>query len=341
MFGSDNQAGAHPAVIEAIAAANHGRAGSYGSDPWTDAARVELARVFETNDFDFCPVSTGGAANGLALSALCPSWGAVVCHVEGHVYCDEGSGPELFTSGARLLPVGQRSALLSGADIEAVAARFDPAFVHGLQPRAISFTNLSEVGLAYDGGQTAELCAAARAQGWGVHLDGARFANAVSATGSAPADLTWRAGVDVLCLGLTKTGAMMAEAVILFGKARSASFGYQRKRAGQLMSKQRYLSAQFAALLKDDLWLQLAGRANGRAAELAQVLEAAGLALATPAQGNEVFAVLSDDQAQALAAAGVQTYPWPSLGIGVHRFVAAWSTTADDVALVQRTLKSR
>ncbi|MCU0882201.1 MAG: beta-eliminating lyase-related protein, partial [Hyphomonadaceae bacterium] len=206
------------------------------------------------------------------------------------------------------------------------------------QPRAISFTNLSETGQAYGAEETAALCAAAGARGWGVHLDGARLANAVAATGAAPADLTWRAGVDVLCLGLTKTGAMMAEAVIVFGAARDASMAYRQKRAGQLVSKQRYLSAQIAALLEGGLWLELAAHANAMATGLASALQAAGVTLAVQPDGNEVFAVLSVQQAAALASQGVTCYPWHSLGSGVYRFVAGWTSTPEDVALVQRTL---
>jgi threonine aldolase len=340
MFGSDNQAGAHPSVMAAVAAANEGRAGSYGADPWTARARAALATVFETDDFDSYYVATGGAANGLALSLLCPSWGAVVCHAEGHVICDEGTGPELLTGGARLLPVGAPDGKLTPAHLQAAAERHDPAFVHGSQPRAISFTNLSETGQAYSAPETAALCAAAKQRGWGVHLDGARFANAVVATGAAPADLSWRAGVDVLCLGLTKTGAMMAEVVLVFGAARDASSAYRQKRAGQLMSKQRYAGAQVAALLEGGLWLELARHANEVSAKLADVLNNSGIDLAIKPDGNEVFATLSTDQAAKLAEAGVQCYPWPSLGEGVYRFVAGWASSLDDVAFMQRVLKT-
>lgn len=338
MFGSDNQAGAHPVVMAAVAEANAGRAGSYGADPWTARARAAIAATFETDDFDVYPVATGGAANGLALSLLCPSWAAVVCHAEGHVACDEGTGPELFTGGARLIPVGEATGRLTPDLLDSVARRHDPGFVHGIQPRVISVTNLSETGQAYGAGETAALCAAAKAHGWGVHLDGARLANAIAGTGASPADLTWRAGVDVLCLGLTKTGAMMAEAVIVFGAARDPSLAYRQKRAGQLVSKQRFLSAQIAALLEGDLWLELAGHANSIAAGLAKALQAAGVRLVVQPDGNEVFASLTAPQAAALSLAGVTCYPWPSLGPGVHRFVAGWTSTVDDVALVQRAL---
>jgi threonine aldolase len=340
MFGSDNQAGAHPAVLAAVGEANHGRAASYGGDPWTARARAAIASAFETEDFDFYCVATGGAANGLALSLLCPPWGAVVCHAEGHVVCDEGTGPEFFTGGARLIPVGTPNGKLAPALLDTVAGRHDPGFVHGVQPRAISFTNLSETGQAYDAVETAALCAAAKAHGWGVHLDGARLAGALASTGAEPADLTWRAGIDVVSLGLTKTGAMMAEAVIVFGAARNTSLAYAQKRAGQLISKQRFVSAQIAALLENGLWLDLAAHANRVAASLADVFAAAGVRLAVHPAGNEVFAILSPGQAAGLAQAGVQCYPWPSLGQGIHRFVAGWTSSLDDVASVQRALQT-
>jgi threonine aldolase len=342
MFGSDNQAPAHPAVLAAMAAANTGRMGSYGADDWTRRARALVADAFATDDFDLYLVATGGAANGLALSALCPPWGAVVCAPDAHIVVDEGTGPALFTGGAHLLTTGQAGAILTPELIAAVAGSHDPAFVHGHQPRALSLTNLAENGRAIGPARLAALAAAAKAQGWGVHVDGARFGNAVAATGASAAALSWQAGVDVLSLGLTKGGGAIAEALLVFGQARTAALPFLRKRAGQLVSKHRFLAAQVVALLEDGLWLRLAAHANGCAARLSAILARAGIPqLFTgegDGQGNEVFALLTGAQQAALAAAEVGFYPWPVGGPGTVRLVTSWCTTDDEIAAVARAL---
>jgi threonine aldolase len=342
MFGSDNQAPAHPRVLEAILAAGSGRAASYGADATTQRAQALVREVFETSDVDIHLVATGGAANGLALSALCPPWGAVACPPYAHILADEGSGPELFTGGARLLPVGAADAVLTPGDVHALARLHDPGFVHGPQPRVLSFTNLTELGTALDAPATGALAEAARTHGWRVHVDGARFANAVVATGNTPADLSWRSGVDALSFGLTKTGGAMCEAVLLFGAARDPAVAYQRKRAGQLVSKHRYLAAQMVALLEGALWLDLARAANERAGEVRAVLEGAGAVIVSPQAGapagNELFVRLSQCQQARLAAAGIDAYPWPALGEDVLRLVTSWDTPPDAAALVRDAL---
>ncbi len=217
------------------------------------------------------------------------------------------------------------------------------SFVHGMQPRAVSLTNLTETGRAWAPDQLARTCERAHEHGWSVHVDGARFGNAVAASGASPAALSWRAGVDALSFGLTKTGAVMAEAVLLFGKARhDPSLPYARKRAGQLISKHRFLSAQFVAMLQDGLWLRLAAQANAIAEELATVLTAAGVELVfespDTARGNEVFARLDPAAQAALTDVGVSFYPWLPGGPGCCRFVAGWTSTADQVRAVARAL---
>jgi threonine aldolase len=329
MFGSDNQAPAHPAVLAAIAAANEGRAGSYGDDPWTRRAEDLVRDVFATDDLDLLLVTTGGAANGLALSLLCPPWAAVLAHAHAHVLADEGSGPELFTGGARLVGLAPDAPRLMPEHVEAALDAYPRGFVHGPQPRAVTVTNLSEHGLALDAGAMRALGDVCRACDLRLHVDGARLANAVAATSATPADLTWRAGVDVVSLGLTKTGALMAEAVVVFGQTRNGAAGYQRKRAGQLASKHRFLSAQFVAMLEGGLWLDLAGHANAVARALGEALCAKGCALIHPVEGNEVFAVVPEDYRARLEAAGVGFYPWPALGPDACRFVAAWNSSLD------------
>jgi len=338
MFGSDNQAPAHPHVLEAMLAANEGRCGSYGDDPWTVRALDLLYGVFETRDLDAYFVGTGGAANGLALSALCPPWAAILAHPHAHVLEDEGNGPEFFTSGSRLVALGSTGFLVEPEDVEAAAARHSPDFVHGLQPRAVTLTNLSETGQTYSPDHLRAVSAVCKKQGWALHVDGARFANAVVGTGASAAELSWRAGVDAMSFGLTKNGAVAAEILILFGTARTQAAAYLRKRAGQLFSKHRYLSAQAVAMLEGDLWLKLAGHANQMAHDLGARFERAGASLAVPVMGNEVFVRLDTSKVSALQAAGVGFYPWATLGEDVYRFVASWQTTTESVDTVASAL---
>lgn len=338
MFGSDNQAPAHPRVLGAMLAANEGRCGSYGDDPWTAQALDLLYAVFETHDLDAYFVGTGGAANGLALSALCPPWAAILAHPHAHVLEDEGNGPEFFTSGSRLVALGAKGLLVQPEDIEAAAARHSPDFVHGLQPRAVTLTNLSETGQIYSPDHLLAISATCAKQGWALHVDGARFANAVAGTGASAAELSWRAGVDALSFGLTKNGAVAAEILILFGSARAQAAAYLRKRAGQLFSKHRYLSAQAVAMLEGDLWLNLARHANDMAQDLGSCFERAGASLIAPIAGNEVFVRLDSNKVAALQAAGVSFYPWATLGEDVYRFVASWQTTSTCVETVKKAL---
>jgi threonine aldolase len=325
MYGSDNQAPVHPAVMAALAAANDGAMPSYGADPWTIRAEALARQLFETEDLDIVFVATGGAANGLALSVLCPAWAAVLAHGDAHIIADEGAGPEFFTGGARMIGLAADAPRLTSEHLRAAASHYTKAFVHGPQPRAVSITNLAENGLAWRPAQIAALAEVCKAEGWGLHMDGARFANAVAGTGARPAELTWRAGVDALSFGLTKNGAMACEAVVLFGKARSEAMPYLRKRAGQLFSKHRYLSAQFVAMVEDGLWLRLAEGANASARALAETLVADGATLLHAVDGNEVFARLSDAHQARLSAEGIGFFPWAAMGEGACRFVARWS----------------
>jgi threonine aldolase len=339
MFGSDNQAPAHPKVLEALIEANSGRVGSYGEDPWTQRAKTQIARTFDTEDFDFYCVATGGAANGLALSALCTPWGAVLTHSQSHLLHDEGTGPEFFTSGARMVGLGADAAKLTPAALEDAAKRYSKANVHGLQPQVVSIANLSESGLTYTPAEIAALSAVCKTQGWFLHVDGARFANALVWAGASASELTWRAGVDALSFGLTKTGGLACEAVILFGPARRASMGYLRKRAGQLLSKHRLFGAQFVGMLEGDLWLELARHANAMAQSLGDALARHGASLFHPIQGNEVFVRLTDTHVSQLTKAGIGFYPWVVSGEqDVYRFVTCWQTSQEDVDAVKLAL---
>jgi threonine aldolase len=282
-------------------------------------------------------VSSGTAANALALSLICPPHGAIACHEEAHVERDERGAPEFYTGGAKL-------SLLPGAhakiDVAALKSRLDasrPAFVHETPVFALSLSNLTECGAAYSVEETAERAALARAHGL-IHLDGARFANALVSTGASPAELSWRAGVNLMSFGATKNGAIGCEAILLFGEARrlAPELLVRAKRAGHMPPKMRFLGAQMAAYLKDGLWLKLAAQANASARSLADILVDAGGTLAHPVDGNEVFCRLPARAADRLTAAGASFYPWLD---GSHRFVCSWTTAKSEVAAAEAALK--
>src|SRR6185312_1799022 len=245
------------------------------------------------------PVATGTAANALALAALTPPWGAIYCHEAAHIQSDECGAPEFFAAGAKLLPLAGEDAKLMPATVE--AALLERGVVHHVQPSALSISQATEAGTLYRPAEIAALGALARRHGLALHMDGARFANAVAALGCAPADLTWRAGVDALSFGATKNGALAAEAVIFFDPAKAADLAYRRKRAGHLFSKMRFLSAQLDAYLADGLWLRNARHANAMAARLGQGLaRLPGARLVHPVEANEVFVELAEASIAAL-----------------------------------------
>lgn len=337
MFASDNTAPIHPAVMAAIAAANEGPAPSYGADPITARAVAAVQGVFETDAAVFF-TATGTAANALALAAACPPWGAVICHRHAHIAEDEAGAPEFYTGGAKLLLVEGAHAKLTPEALAAEAAKWSRAWVHGAQPFVVSITQASESGVCYRPEEVSALAAVCRAHGLKLHLDGARLANALAFTGAAPADLTWRAGVDLLSFGLTKNAAMAAEAVIAFDPAAAAALPHLRKRAGHLLSKHRYVAAQMAALLEDGLWLRLAAHANAVAQGLAGMLARTGAEILHPVEANAVFARLPPALSAALTAAGALHYPWAADGPDAYRFVAHWASDPGALAALEAAL---
>lgn len=311
IFGSDNVVGACPQVMDAIVKANLGAEASYGADRWSDQAKRTISEVFEC-DTEVFFVSTGTIANSLALSALVPPWGSVLCHQDGHIAVDESTAPELLTGGARLIPLGRGTGKLSLATLEEALA-YEPHLPHNVAPHALSITQANEWGLVYTPEEVTALAGRAHAAGLKVHMDGARFANAVAALGCTPADITWRAGVDVLCLGASKNGALMAEAVVFFNRELAKDFTFRIKRAGQMAAKGRFFGAQFCGWFEHGLWLELARHANAMASRLAGgLLALPGVRLAWPTQANEVFAILPVSMADALRAAGAGFYEWPA-----------------------------
>jgi len=337
-FASDNAAPVHPAILAAMTAANHATAPSYGADPWTKAVEAKLSALFET-DCAVLLVATGTAANALALSALTPPWGAVIAHRHAHIVEDEACAPEFFTGGARLLLADGPHAKLTPQAVADEADRYSRAWVHGAQPFAVSITQASESGACYRPEEIAAIAEVCRARGLALHMDGARFANAVAFTGAAPADLSWRAGVNMLSFGATKNGAMAVEAVLSFGADAQRALPHLRKRAGHLISKHRYLGAQMLAYLEDGLWLRLAAHANAMAARLAAGLTQRGRSLLHPVEANEVFALLAPGDRERLERIGALCYSWPADGPQAHRFVCAWSTTAVEVEAALRALE--
>ncbi|MCW4462553.1 beta-eliminating lyase-related protein [Sphingomonas sp. BT-65] len=314
-FFSDNAAPACPEVLAALAKANV-QDTAYDGDALSQSLDARFSELFGT-EVAVLWVPTGTAANCLALASLCPPYGGVVCHREAHIQADEAGAPEFFTHGAKLLLAQGPGAKLTPAAIRAVIDPIKPG-VHWVQPHAISITNVTEYGLAYAPDEVAAIGALARERGLGLHMDGARFANAVVHLGCSPADLTWRAGVDALSFGFIKNGGMGAEALIFFRPDLADAARIRRKRAGHLQSKGRFLAVQLLALLEDELWLRNARAANAGAALLGQAAEGR---LAHPVESNAAFVNLTAEEAAALRTRGFEFYDWAP---GMVRLVVSW-----------------
>ncbi len=326
-FYSDNTATACEEVLEAIRAANVGHAKAYGDDEWTRRLDAAFSAFFDTDARAFA-VATGTAANSLALATLCPPYGAIFAHEEAHIARDECGAPEFFTGGARVITVpGEHGRVPLDALRSALDA--NPTSVHTLQPAAISLTQATELGTVYRPADVRGLAALAHERGLRVHMDGARFANALVQLGSPPAEVTWRAGVDVLSFGATKNGALTAEAVVFFDPKLARDFELRRKRAGHLLSKSRYVTAQLLAYLETGVWRRNAQRANRLAARIG---EAAGSALLHPVEANEVFVRLGEAGKNRLRSQGFEFYDWGPTASGEARFVVSWDQDEAEVA---------
>lgn len=340
-FISDNLAGASAPVMQAMAAANDGFAAGYGNDAWTRRVEGLFADLFEREVAVFL-VTTGTAANSLALASLVQPWGAVLCHHEAHIAADECGAPEFFTGGAKIVGLPGDGCKLAPEVVIDQLARLRAGAVHQVQPQMLSITQATECGLVYRAEEIAALKQAVAPRGLKLHMDGARFANAVAALGCAPAEITWQAGVDVLSFGGTKNGAFAAEAVIVFDPADADEMPWRRKRAGHTLSKGRLIGAQFEGLLASGHWLDLARHANAMARRLADAVASAGkLRLAWACEANEVFLVLPSQAQVALAAQGAQYITWSdgALPAGqalqpgevVGRFVCSFATRIEEV----------
>jgi len=327
-FFSDNAAAVHPQVMDAIIAANQ-LDSPYDGDALSQALDDRFSQVFGTR-VRVLWVATGTAANALALSALCPPHKGVICHKMAHIEQDECGAPGFFMHGAKLILADGEGAKLAPDDIARVLGNIRDD-VHQVQPACVSITNASEYGLVYTPKQVSAIGDLCKAKGLKLHMDGARFANAVASTGAHPADITWRAGVDMLSFGCVKNGGMNAEAIIVFEPTLARELPYLRKRAGQLQSKGRFLAAQLLAMLEDDLWLANAAAANAGAQAIAQ---AAGDRLLYPVEANEVFVRLTAGEAASLRTQGFEFYDWGEMTEegGEARLVTAWDQDAATVA---------
>jgi threonine aldolase len=321
-FFSDNAAPAHPKVLEAIAAANRIDT-AYDGDEWSQRLDGAFSDLFETDVRAFW-VTTGTAANCLALAALCPPYRGILCHKDAHIEVDEAGAPGFFTAGAKLMLLDGDGAKVTPETV-ASACNGVRKDVHQAQPAALSITNATEYGLVYRAAEAAALGKLARERGLAFHMDGARLANAIASTGEGLADVTWRAGVDALSFGFVKNGGLNAECMILFRTELADEIAVRRKRAGHLLSKGRYLAAQILAMLEDDLWLDNARAANAAAQRLAS---AAAHRLVYPVEANEIFLKVSADEADRLLAQGFDFYDW---GPGEIRLVTSWDQRAEDV----------
>ena len=321
-FASDNTAGICPEALDALQAANEGWLASYGNDALTREVCDRLRELFET-ECDVYFVFNGTAANSLALATMCQSYHSVICTDAAHIETDECGAPEFFSNGTKLLTAPHRDGKLQVEDVRLLATRRKD--IHYPRPRVVSIAQTTETGTVYRPGEIAALSAVAREQGLRLHMDGARFANAVAALGLSPADVTWRAGVDVLCFGGTKMGLPVGEAVVFFDRGLSEEFAWRCKQAGQLASKMRFLSAPWLGMLRDDVWLRHAAHANRMAARLAEGLCALpGVSLISPCDANGVFVELPAPAVAALGDAGVVYYTF--IGGGA-RFMCSWATS--------------
>lgn len=339
-FASDNVVGASRPVLDALVAANAGALPAYGADEITRQVEARFSAIFEREVAVFL-VTTGTAANALALSAAVPPYGLGISHREAHVIDDECGAPEFFMHGAKLAGLSGVGAKLTPEVIAAFLDGLSPS-VKQMPPHAVSISQATECGLVYAPDEIAALGELCRGRGLSLHMDGARFANALVALGCKPAEMTWKAGVDILSFGATKNGCLAAEAIVVFKNELAASLPFRRKRSGQLLSKGRLIAAQFDGYLADDHWLANARHANRMAARLAGgLIRLPGVRLAWPAQANEVFAILPRSLDARLRAAGAVYHPWSpaslpedeSVGSGevLIRLVTSFATEERDV----------
>lgn len=334
-FASDNYAGICPEALEAMAAANHNYACSYGDDPWTERACALLRDFFET-DCEVFFVFNGTAANSLALASLCQSYHSIVCHETSHIETDECGAAEFFSNGTKILLVpGENGKIDLDAVKHTVERRSD---IHYPKPKVLSITQTTELGTLYSLDDLQAIGDLAKRLSLRVHMDGSRFANALAALQVPPKEVTWKAGVDVLCFGGTKNGMAMGEAVIFFNRQLASEFDYRCKQAGQLASKMRFLAAPWIGMLESGAWLRYASHANDCARLLeSRLREVPGISIRFPRQGNAVFADMPPQILDGLRNRGWHFYTF--IGAGGARFMCSWATTEADIDAFARDLR--
>ncbi|MBT8115833.1 MAG: low specificity L-threonine aldolase [Arenicella sp.] len=333
-FLSDNVSGIHPEIMDALRKENSGYRKPYGNDEQSARLDVAFSELFDT-EVVVLPCATGTAANSLALSLMAGPINSICVHEKSHVYIDECNAPEFFCGGARLSPLPGANGKIAETSLAKVIGVIGD--VHAPQPSAISITQTTEVGTVYSIAEIEAISGFARSHDFKVHMDGARFANAVATLDCHPADLTWRAGIDALSFGATKNGCMAAEAVVLFDKTLIETAHHRQKRAGQLLSKQRFLATQLLAYLHDDLWLRNARHANHKISELAEMLGSIeGVELPVQIESNMIFAKFTAGQNAKLEKAGLAGYLFDS---GEMRICCSWATTDDDIQQFVRCIK--
>lgn len=329
-FRSDNETLVAPEIMAALAEANAGSAYAYGDDAVTARLKRRIAEIFETRVKVF-PLVSGSAANALAVAQTTPPYGAVICHADSHLHTDECGAPEFYSGGAKLLTLAGAGAKLDAGVVAAKLANIGHAGDHASKPTLLSITQATEFGTVYQLDEIRELAQVAHDAGLRVHMDGARFANALVTLGCTPAEMTWRAGIDLVSFGATKNGAMMAEALLVFDKADAVELGRRRKQAGHLLSKMRFISAQLEAYLTDDLWLLLAGKANAQATRLSDGLKRVpGIEVIYPVESNEIFVRMDAALAAGLREKDCEFHAWPGRK-DVYRLVTAHCTAASEV----------
>ncbi len=329
-FCSDNVSEICPEIMSALIAANHNTAMPYGDDEFTQTLQAKFSTLFEKQVTVF-PVVSGSSANALALSVLTPPFGSIFCHQDAHIYLDECGAPEFYTGGAKLIPLGGENGKITAEELAIALSKSGAGIVHHNQPASISITQATEAGTTYKISEIKAICEVAKKYNLKVHIDGARFANAIVNLGCTPAEMTWKSGVDVLSFGATKNGAMAAEAVIFFDQKLAETFIYRRKRAGHLLSKMRFLSVQLEAYIQDKLWWKNAYHANKMASKLAQGLETiSGVKIYYPVEVNEIFVQIPEIAIHGLLGEGFKFYRWPGAN-HILRLVTAFNTKEEDV----------
>ena len=350
IFSSDNWSGAHPKVAESLVRHADGFAPAYGSSDLDRSVSDTFGRIFEREVAVFF-VGTGTAANSLTMAASNRPGGVAFCHTEAHMIVDECGAPEYFTGGARLCPVEGALGKIDPSALSAAIARYPAEFVHHGQPMAISITQATEIGTVYSLDEIEAVGKVARSNGLPLHMDGARFANALVALGTTPAEMTWKRGVDLVSFGGTKNGCWCAEALVVLDPGKAADIPFLRKRAAQLFSKSRFISAQFEAYFEGDLWLDMARHSNAMAQSLSEVLSSSNrMRLAWTPDANEVFAVMPTALMDDLTGKGARFYPWarPASFEGMIgddetlcRFVTSFATRREDIDAFRRLLMSK